>query len=152
MGQKIAEINYHLILLQSKVIELKAFFDQDLKYDQLINTNWTAKNILGHLVFWHERFARNAKDLAEGRKPYPLHGKRSEVNDRSVQSTKNDSMVMLLNRLIQAQKTIDDNILNPAFDMIPYKKGSRDYSKLEHLSIVEHHIDKHLKELIKKIK
>ena len=26
---------------------------------------WTAKDILGHIVFWHESFARNVHDISQ---------------------------------------------------------------------------------------
>jgi hypothetical protein len=51
-----------------------------------------------------------------------------------------------------AQNTIDQNIGNILIESIPYKKGSRNYSRIEHLEIVEGHIRKHLKDLNIKIK
>ena len=38
-------------------------------------------------------------------------------------------------------------ILNPRLTLIPYKKGSRDYSPEEHLEIVIGHIQLHLKDV-----
>ena len=152
MKDQAISIHNQLSRLQVKVEELISFFRQGHDYSELVNTHWSAKDVLGHLTFWHESFAQNLKDLVDGKKPNPLKGKLSEVNDRSVQYTRDCSLDKLLIRLSDAQKTINDNIHNQAIHMIPYKKGSRDYSKLEHLSIVENHIAKHLNVLIKKIK
>jgi hypothetical protein len=48
-----------------------------------------------------------------------------------------------------AQNTIEAFIFEDTIDKIPYKKGSRDYSKIEHLEIVSNHIRKHLKDIRK---
>lgn len=145
------EISSQLILLQNKVEELISFFNQHYNYDVRVNAQWSAKDVLGHLTFWHESFARNLKDLADGIKPNPFKGTLSMVNERSVRCTRECSIKELQLRLDQDQKIINENIFNNAIEMIPYKKGSRDYSRLEHLIIVENHIAKHLKELTIKI-
>jgi len=41
----------------------------------LVEGEWTAKDILAHITFWHESFARNVSDLVHERKPIPLKGK-----------------------------------------------------------------------------
>ena len=43
---------------------------------------WTVKRTLGHILFWHESFARNVRDLADGVKPTPVSGAYSELNRR----------------------------------------------------------------------
>lgn len=123
------------------------FFQQDRDYHRMVYTFWDAKDILGHVTFWHESFARNVSDLGKGIKPKPLKGKLSEVNSLSVQSTKNATIHDLTQRLSTAQKTIEEFIFDNSITLIPYKKGSRDYSRLEHVEVVANHIHKHLKDL-----
>jgi len=43
-----------------------------------------------------------------------------------------------------AHRVIRENILNPKLTLIPYKKGSRDYTPEEHLDIVNEHIKEHM--------
>ena len=86
------EIRTHLKLLKKKVNELIAFYQQDLDFTKMVYTQWSAKDVLGHLTFWHESFARNLKDVSEGSKPNPLRGKLSEVNRLSVDSNRNVSI------------------------------------------------------------
>ena len=113
---------------------------------------WTAKDIVGHIVFWHESFARNVCDIASGVKPRPLKGKLSDLNQQGVEETRPDTLETLISRLGSAHRAIQENILNPGLMLIPYRKGSRDYTPEEHLEIVNRHITGHLKEIEKALR
>ena len=111
----------------------------------VIAGEWTAKDILGHIVFWHESFARNVYDIARGSKPTPLKGRLIDLNQQGVNEMRQHTIETLLLRLECAHKNIQENILNPGLGLIPYRQGSRDYSPEEHLEIVNRHITGHLK-------
>lgn len=111
--------------------------------------HWTAKDILAHLTFWHESFARNVHDLAHNTPPKPLKGKVSDLNQMGVDSMRSASLAAIIQRLENAQATIQQHILNPAIVFIPYRKGSRDYTPEEHLEVVIKHINKHLRDVVK---
>ncbi len=144
-----SELEVLIADLSESVKSLCEFYEQPKEFGKLVSTQWTAKDVLGHLTFWHESFARNVKDLALDIPPTPLKGKLSEVNQSSVETTATNSIKELLVRLNKAQATIEEHIVSDLIEMIPYKKGSRDYSRQEHLEIVSNHIQKHLKQLIK---
>ncbi|MCB9360348.1 MAG: hypothetical protein H6587_02335 [Flavobacteriales bacterium] len=148
MNDELTIIN-QLETLRIVVKELINFYQQPTDFNKKVYTHWSAKDVLGHVTFWHESFARNLLDLAEGRKPNPLKGKLSEVNNLSVSTTKENTIQELLDRLEAAQNIINKHILNDAIIEIPYKKGSRNYTRLEHLGVVEGHLKKHLKDLKK---
>lgn len=76
----------------------------------------------------------------------------SEVNATCVKTTRSVSIKDLILRLKRAQQSIEQHILDEEIDLILYKKGSRPYSRLEHLEVVTNHIRKHLKDLNKKMK
>ncbi|WP_340066386.1 hypothetical protein [Ascidiimonas aurantiaca] len=143
------ELKVHLAYteLHKSVQKLISFFEKPLNTSRKVYTHWDGKDVLGHLVFWHESFARNLKDLSLGHTPAPLKGKLSEVNLMSIQSTRQESVSVLLKRLQRAQQCIDTHIVNTEIESIPYKKGSRAYTRLEHLEIVSAHIKRHLKDL-----
>ncbi len=105
---------------------------------------WTAKDILGHIVFWHESFARNVRDIVNDIKPTPLKGKYSDLNQRCFDEMRTKTVEEITKRLEAAHRVIRENILNPKLVLIPYKKGSRDYTPDEHLDIVNEHIKEHL--------
>ena len=56
----------------------------------------------------------------------------------------NHTVEEIIQRLETAHKIIQENILNPKLVLIPYKKGSRDYTPEEHLDIVNGHNKEHL--------
>lgn len=53
----------------------------------------------------------------------------------------------MLKRLEVAHRGIQENILNARLILIPYKKGSRDYTPEEHLDLVNQHIKAHLRDI-----
>ncbi len=109
---------------------------------------WTAKDILGHITFWHESFARNLHDVAWWNKPSPLKGRYVDLNQQGVDEMRGYPMEEVIRRLETAQSVIRENILRPEVRMIPYRKGSRDYTPEEHLDIVNKHIQEHLKVIV----
>lgn len=108
---------------------------------------WTGKDILGHLVFWHESFARNLQDLVNDIQPTPLKGKYSELNQRCLAEMRTQTVADLTKRLEIAHRVIQENILNPKLVRIPYKTGSRAYTPAEHLEVVNRHFQEHLRSL-----
>ena len=114
-----------------------------------IYDEWTAKDILGHIVFWHESFARNIRDIVNDIKPTPLKGKYSDLNQRCLDEMRTITIEDMTKRLEAAHRVIRENILNPKIASIPYKKGSRDYTPDEHLDIVNKHIKEHLSDIRK---
>lgn len=150
MTEREKHITTKVGLLRSELEKLTTFFEQGLDYSVMVYELWNAKDILGHITFWHESFARNISDLGKGITPTPLKGKLSEVNKLSIDATKTATIQDLIERLKVAQKVIEEFILMESITFIPYKKGSRDYSREEHLEIVSNHIRKHLHDIKKK--
>lgn len=146
------EIQLPLQILQVAVSEVVQFYRLKLDFNLMVYELWNAKDILGHITFWHESFARNIDDLANHRKPNVLSGKLSEVNERSVETTRPIPVQDLIDRMLKAQSIIERHIFNDSIVEIPYRKGSRRYSRNEHLDIVAQHIRRHLKDVKKHYK
>jgi hypothetical protein len=107
--------------------------------------DWSAKDTLGHIAFWHESFARNVNALVNGKKPDVLEGTYPDLNQRGVEASRPMTVGRIAGRIHRAQSTIRRCIINlPADTAIPYRKGSRDYSPDEHLATVRGHIIAHL--------
>jgi hypothetical protein len=117
----------------------------------MIYEMWTAKDVLGHITFWHESFARNVSDLVHDVKPTPLKGRYIELNQGGVDEMRKHSLDVVIARFLAAHEVIRENIQDPRLALIPYKKGSRDYTPEEHLAIVKEHIQSHLKDIIEAI-
>ena len=137
--------------LDKAVAQLLGIYQSMVGPDIEVFEGWTAKDILGHITFWHESFARNVSDIANGIKPNPLKGKLGDLNQRGVDEMRDCPLEIVLERLRAAHKVIQQNILDPKLTLIPYRKGSRDYTPDEHLSIVTDHIQGHLRAITKLI-
>lgn len=116
-------------------------------YTFQIDSERTAKDILEHIVFWHESFARNTYDVSHGIKPKPLRGSYAKLSEQCTMELKDVHAKKLIERLVKAQETIRENIVHPAITTIPYRVGSRDYTPEEHLDVVNQHFLGHLKEV-----
>ena len=133
--------------LNETISQLLDVYQNVANPDMVVCEDWTAKDILGHITFWHESFARNVSDLVNDIKPTPLKGRFIDLNQRGVEEMRPYPLAEVLERLAIAHRTIQDNILNPKLSAIPYRKGSRDYTPEEHLDIVRGHIREHLRGL-----
>jgi len=109
-----------------------------------VNADWTARDALVHVVFWHESFARNVADLAAGTKPRPLKGTYAQLGKRAAEESEGCRVSELLARLERAQGAIEHSVFDPNVTLIPYKVGSRPYTPSEHIRVVDDHVRGHL--------
>lgn len=108
---------------------------------------WTARDVLGHLTFWHESFARNVNALAQNQPPKPLKGRFIDLNQQGVEDKRQYTLEAVVAQFRAAHQIIQQNILDPRLVLIPYKVGSRAYSPEEHMHIVHEHIRTHGRDL-----
>jgi hypothetical protein len=108
---------------------------------------WTARDVVAHLVFWHESFARNVADLAAGRRPRPLAGTYAALADRTKTELGGLGIEELIERLLTAQAAVAAHLRDPRVELIPYRRGSRAYPPDEHLAVVRDHVRHHAQEL-----
>jgi hypothetical protein len=74
-----------------------------------------------------------------------VKGTLADLNQRGVDELRACTLNEVSARLAAAHRVIQANILNPKLTLIPYRKGSREYSPEEHLDMVNKHIEQHLK-------
>lgn len=115
-----------------------------------INHRWSMKDMLAHLVAWHESFAKNLALIAAGALPEPPRGSLREVNRDGVQRLREQSLNQLIRRFRKAQRIIEAHAFDVRITIIPYRKPGTSYSRLQHLEIVAHHIRGHFWEIIGK--
>lgn len=137
----------HLERLAETVSELTDLYRSIGEASALVNSAWTARDALVHVVFWHESFARNVRDLAGGIRPTPLKGTYAELGERASAEAQGLPVKELLGRMISAQRIIEQSVYNPLVTSIPYKVGSRPYGADEHLKIVNEHVRGHLNQV-----
>jgi hypothetical protein len=115
--------------------------------DVPVDGSWTVRDVVGHVTFWHESFARNVDDLVHARRPTPLRGRLSDLNERGVAEARTLPLDKTVDRLRAAHATIHASILSPSLGLIPYRVGSRSYTPDEHLAVVRDHIRAHARSL-----
>ena len=115
--------------------------------DVLVDDSWAVRDVVGHITFWHESFARNVDDLVHGRRPTPLRGRLADLNERGVAEARALPLDAIVDRLLAAQATIRASIMWPALGLIPYRVGSRSYAPDEHLEVVRDHVQAHARSL-----
>ena len=125
------------------------FFSIKRDLSRIVYTDWTAKDVLGHVASWHISFAKNLVDAVNEVKPSPFKGSLTNVNEKEVVLMSKYSVDELIEAIKKSQKQIRENIGNQNIKSIAYKKGSRDYSPVEHLEVVRNHVNSHLKDLRK---
>jgi len=101
----------------------------------------------GPPTLWHESFARNLDDLVQARRPSPLRGRLSELNERGVAEARTVSLDTLVERFRAAHATVRASIMSPTIGLTPYRVGSRPYSASEHVEVVRDHIRSHARSL-----
>lgn len=138
-----------LLTLNTTVTQLLDLYKNIHNPDVMVYELWSAKDVLVHLTFWHESFSRNVLDLANGRKPKVLKGRFIDLNQGGVDEMRSETLESVTARFIRSHLVIQDHILNLGVIMIPYKRGSRDYSPEEHLGVVDGHINQHLRDVQK---
>ena len=131
--------------LNETILQLFGVYQNIVNPKMAVYEEWTAKDILGHITFWHESFARNVRDIVNDIKPTPLKGSYRDLNQRCLEEIKTQTVEDVIKRLEVAHRIIQENILNVKVTVIPYKKGSRDYTPEEHLDVVNKHIKEHLR-------
>ena len=107
--------------------------------------DWTVKDTLGHIAFWHDSFARNVAALTDGQKPDVLKGTYPDLNARGIAESRGQTAAQIAERIRDAQRVLQRRIPKlPPDARIPYRIGSRDYAPDEHLAMVRGHILAHL--------
>lgn len=109
---------------------------------------WTVKDELCHIVFWHENYAVNYKALAEGKEP-PLPEGMSTINIAGVLSLRRYSIKELFDKLQKANKSLYESIVVKKVPQMTYSKGGRVYKTKEFLEIIPCHIETHIKQVKK---
>lgn len=103
---------------------------------------WTVKDELCHIVFWHEHYAANYKALAEHTDP-PMPQDMSSINIAGVLWLRQYSIKELLRRLQEAHDSLYTSTVVHKVPQMTYSKGGRTYKTGEFLKMISRHIQTH---------
>jgi hypothetical protein len=116
---------------------------QESDPDAIATDKWTVKEVLCHIVFWHENYAANYGALAMSIDPPLLSGPGYRLNPDGVASLTGYSVTELIDRLLQAQKNLARCILVYGVPKMTYKKNGRVYTTPEFLHLIARHFRTH---------
>lgn len=117
------------------------------KKNTLKATNeWTVKDELCHIVFWHENYAANYKAQVEHKDP-PLPEGMSTINMAGVLLLQKYSIDKLIKKLQKANKSLYDSVVIKKVPQMTYSKGGRIYKTADFLEMITRHIDTHTKQV-----
>lgn len=84
--------------------------------NSMATDEWTVKDVLAHITFWHMNYAANYEALANNLPPPLLEGPGYKINQQGVSSLRKYSRNRLISMLQDAQKSLEINIL---IDRVP---------------------------------
>jgi hypothetical protein len=123
----------------------------DMQAQSPVYPQWSAADVLRHLVWWHESFAGIATATLAGTKPDVPSGTLAEVNNRSVEELSKLSVRALRRRLMAAQRLIMDCETLDLRESLPYRRGSRNYTFAERLDIAVTEMRQHRHDVLKAV-
>lgn len=118
------------------------------KSSSMATDEWTVKDELCHIVFWHENYAANYEALARKENP-PLPQDMSTINIAGVLSLKGYSTKELIKRLRDTNKSLYNCIVVKEIPRMTYSKGGRVYESSEFLKMITRHINTHARQIDK---
>jgi hypothetical protein len=130
--------------LRETVVDAAAYFT--IVDEDLCDGHQTAREVLSHLVFWHQEYVSIGQALVEGREPEVRIETFAVLNAASVLEFKDQSMVELAGRLVALQETYEETLgqLSDWDVNFPIKRGSRIKCVTERLPDIEFHISNHV--------
>lgn len=111
---------------------------------------WSVKDELCHITFWHENYAAIYEALAKHQSP-PLPEGMSTINMAGVFYMRQYPIKELMIKLRRANKSLYENIVIKQIPRMTYSKGGQTYETADFLQMITRHINTHA-EQVKKAK
>lgn len=132
-----------LFLLLSEAVEV---FQKEVDKHSLLDMatqDWTVKDELCHITFWHDYYAQNYAALAVGTKPFLFVSKGGSTrNQEGVNGLKHKSRRYLITLLNKAHASLYSSIVVKKVPKMTYIVG-RDYTTESFLEMITGHIQRH---------
>lgn len=109
------------------------------------STDWGAREIFGHLVFWHAQYASIIAAMLVHRRPRLLAGSFKSLNAYSVELYKDCTIEEMLASLETSQRSLDRFAHRKGIDEIrfAFREGSQQRSYREFLDVITRHFRRH---------
>jgi hypothetical protein len=145
---------------EGRIGELRATVDafcsfiEGLPEDALAEGEWGPKEVLAHLVFWHESYVAQTEALLAGEPFMPPEGRFSDLNAQAVAASRGVPVAELLRRFRAANERLccicgeqDAEAI-----VLEAKQGSKRWTLAALVPRIEAHIRNHQRKLERKFK
>ena len=114
--------------------------------ENLFDGHQTAREVLSHLVFWHQEYCDISQALLLGEKPMLLAGSLALLNEQATCKLQKKDMVELALCLAEQQNTLELNLRHlEDWDVnFPFKKGCRRIDVAGRICSINIHLHHHL--------
>ena len=104
---------------------------------------WSVKDVLCHIAFWHNYYAQNYASMAEGNEPFVFKSKGGSTrNQEGVDSLKYKSQKDLFKLINNSQDSLYESIVVKKVPKMTYIVGSV-YKTEDFLLMIDKHIQRH---------
>jgi hypothetical protein len=143
------QLDQLITALESSVRNGLAYFEGPGRTSAAKIGRWHAREVLCHLVWWHQATVEGIESVASGGAPYHIYASTDEMNARAVGRLSGQEMPKMADmvrqwqaRLIAAVRTLPD----PNVTVLIRGDGT-ELSAKQRLETIAHHWDEHVKEL-----
>jgi hypothetical protein len=124
-------------------------FIEGLPKAAMIEQEWGPKQVLAHLVFWHESYVAQIEALIDGA-PFELpRGRFSDMNAQAVVASRGASIAKLVRRFRAADERLRALYAthDPATIALEIKQGAKRWRLADLVPAVEAHVRNHHRQL-----
>ncbi len=119
-----------------------------------VSTQWGAREILSHLVFWHAHYVKIFKALLANRRPELPTDSFKSLNAYSVVLYSTCTVHQMLASLERSQRSLDDLSRRAQAGKVrfSFREGSKERTYVEFLDDVSHHFRTHRSQIERLVK
>lgn len=140
--------------LLEQVVDAFCSFIETLPEEALVEQTWGPKEVLAHLVYWHEVYVSQAQSYIRGEPVDLPKGRYSDLNALAVEDSRGVPVAALTARFRAANQVLGQILMDcdPDQVVIPIKTGVRAYTLAELVAEVLPHIGNHHRKLVRELR
>jgi hypothetical protein len=136
----------------SQTVSLFIEHIRSLPKSELEPADWGLREILIHIVFWHENYLNNLQRIRDKKPLHMLEGTYRELNAAAIRENESETIEHLLKRFENVQNLIVEIVsgtIDTGLDFY-FKSDAKPRSILESIIRIEQHVRSHLVKMKKK--
>lgn len=109
---------------------------------------WAPREVLAHLIYWHEVSAQGMESVARGGQPVSLESQIDSINARAVAGYQGKSLLQVVAEASKAQERLVKAAgAVPDLDAVVVQRGAHSFTTRQRLEMIVGHWRGHLDEL-----